>query len=102
MTYDVVFSADAEQHLVSIYDRIEAASSAATANRYTGEIVAFCQRLSLFPERGSLRSDLGPGMRVIGFRKRVSIAFQVTPGEVLIAGIFYGGFDYVSVLRDQS
>ncbi len=44
-----------------------------------------------FPVRGAQRDDIRPGLRVFGFRKRVSIAFEITGNVVTILGVFYGG-----------
>lgn len=49
--------------------------------------------LNLFPERGSRRDDLEPGVRTIGFERRVVIAFRVLSDEVEILRVFYGGQD---------
>ena len=46
-----------------------------------------CQRLSTFPERGTRRDDLRPGMRTLGYRRRVTIAFTVTDETVAIVAI---------------
>lgn len=45
----------------------------------------------IYPERGTLRDELRSGLRVIGYRRRVSIAFRVIDDSVHILGIFYGG-----------
>jgi toxin ParE1/3/4 len=37
---------------------------------------------------GMARDDLLPGLRVIGFERRITIAFVVTEAVVLIEGIF--------------
>jgi plasmid stabilization system protein ParE len=50
--------------------------------------------LESFPQRGTRRHDLRPGIRTLGFERRVTIAFQVLENEVVIARIFYGGQDY--------
>jgi len=44
--------------------------------------------------RGAQRDDVRPGVRVFGFRKRVSIVFDVEGLTVTILGIFYGGQDF--------
>jgi toxin ParE1/3/4 len=44
--------------------------------------------------RGARRDDIRPGLRVFGFRRRVSIAFEVTGEAVTILGIFYGGQNF--------
>jgi toxin ParE1/3/4 len=53
-----------------------------------------CESLKIFPVRGTQRDDIRAGLRVIGFRKRVSIAFEVTGNIVTILGVFYGGQDF--------
>jgi toxin ParE1/3/4 len=53
-----------------------------------------CESLKTFPIRGTRRDDIRPGLRVFGFRIRVSIAFEVTDGLVTILGIFYGGQEF--------
>ncbi len=47
---------------------------------------------------GVARDDLRPGLRICGFRRRVTIAFVVTEENVEILGIFYGGRDYETLL----
>jgi hypothetical protein len=41
--------------------------------------------------RGARRDDLWQGLRVMGFRRRVSIAFVVKKKTVAVHGVFYGG-----------
>ncbi len=60
-----------------------------------------CTALEDFPNRGAPRSDLGPGVRLIGFERRVAIAYRVEPDEVVILAVLYGGRDIVAVLRDK-
>jgi toxin ParE1/3/4 len=100
MTRRVVFSERAENQLDALYALIESGSGSARAESFTGEIVAFCMGLSLFPERGTRRDDLRPGLRVLGWRRRVTIALAVEPGAVVILGIFYGGQDWESDLEE--
>lgn len=47
--------------------------------------------LETFPNRGSLRQDLGPRVRLIGFERRVAIAYRVEDDSVEILGLFYAG-----------
>ena len=55
--------------------------------------------LESFPERGTRRDDIRPGLRVIGFERRATIVFQVLEDEVIIVRVFYGGQDYEAALR---
>ena len=61
------------------------------AGGYIGRIEEACLQLRDFPERGSRREDIAPGLRTIGFERRVSIAFRVLPREVEIVAIVTGG-----------
>jgi toxin ParE1/3/4 len=89
--YRVVFSPQAEAQLLALFSQIALAASPEIAASYTDAIVVQCESLNTFPMRGTRRDDLYLGLRVIGFRRRVSIAFGVADGLVTIAGIFYGG-----------
>jgi toxin ParE1/3/4 len=53
-----------------------------------------CESLKTLPIRGTQRDDIRSGLRVFGFRRRVSIAFEVTGEVVTILGIFYGGQNF--------
>jgi toxin ParE1/3/4 len=94
----VIFRPSAEADLQSIYDHIER-HSPENASRFVGRIEAFCMSLADFPERGTKRNDLRPGIRVVGFERRVVIAFAVTPDAVEIAQVLYGGRDLGTALR---
>ncbi|MCC7229233.1 MAG: type II toxin-antitoxin system RelE/ParE family toxin [Fimbriimonadaceae bacterium] len=72
------------------------------ADRFTEAIVQFCESLSTFPRRGNKRDDVRPGLRVTHYRKRVIIAFVVDADLVSILGVFHGGQDYESILRDDA
>jgi toxin ParE1/3/4 len=100
VSFTVVFTPEAEDQLVELYRYIAAAGSKEVAARYTEEIVAYCEQLAAFPHRGRARDDIRPGLRTIGFRRRVVIAFAVLGQAVVIIGIFYGGRDYAAVLSD--
>jgi toxin ParE1/3/4 len=97
----VVFTPRAERQIDSLQEYITGSTSEVTADRYIGRIVAFCTSLSAYPLRGLRRDDLLPGLRTIGFERRVTIAFVVTTDLVLIEGIFYGGQDFETVFRDE-
>jgi toxin ParE1/3/4 len=58
---------------------------------YIERIEKFCMSLQTLPNRGTLREDLRPGLRVIGFERRALIAFRVRSSNVAILRILYGG-----------
>jgi plasmid stabilization system protein ParE len=45
----------------------------------------------MFPERGTLRDDLEPGLRLLGFERRAVILFRVLRTEVEVIRVLYGG-----------
>lgn len=53
--------------------------------------MAFCEDLGAFPHRGRARDDIRSGLRTVGFKRRVVIAFAVLGQTVVIVGIFHGG-----------
>jgi toxin ParE1/3/4 len=58
---------------------------------YLKRVEAFCQRLSLGSERGHLRSDIRPGLRITGFERRLTIAFTVEEETVTVLRVFTAG-----------
>ena len=102
MNYRVVFSPEVEEQLVALYGHIAAAASPDIAGRYTEAIVSYCESLSTFPHRGTMRDDVRPGLRITNYKKRAVIAFDVDAEQVSIIGVFYGGQDYETILQDDS
>lgn len=99
--YHVVFRHEALKQLEELYDYISDAGSPENAFRYTNGIVAYCEGLSRFPYRGAARDDIRPGLRTIGYRKRIVIAFTVLDDTVVILGVFYGGRDFEAILSER-
>ncbi|MGD0914240.1 MAG: type II toxin-antitoxin system RelE/ParE family toxin [Terracidiphilus sp.] len=95
----VIFAPDAEAQLVALYFQLAAAASPEIADRYTEAIVEQCEKLNTFPLRGTLRDDIRQGLRTFGFRRRVTIAFEVSVGTVTILGVFYGGQDLAATFE---
>jgi toxin ParE1/3/4 len=97
--YEVSFRPQAEADLFGLYRYIAQQSGTAVAGAYVDRIEAACLGLETFPERGTRRDDLRPGLRTMGFERRATIVFQVMDREVIIVRIFYGGRDYERILR---
>jgi plasmid stabilization system protein ParE len=96
----VVFASEAREQLVALYHYIASAASPEIAASYTNGIVEQCESLAMFPLRGTARDAIRPGLRTFGFKRRVTIAFDVSGDLVTILGIFYGGQNFESVLED--
>lgn len=98
----VLYSRRAEADFVSIYRYIAVNSGFERASAYTARIRAFCVSLGTFPERGESWQHVASGLRVMGFERRVSIAFRVTKDRVTIARVLYGGRDLNRALEQGS
>jgi toxin ParE1/3/4 len=90
----------AKADLQWIYDTIESATDPSTALHYVERITDFCQRLEYGGERGNRRDDVRPGLRVIGFERRIAVAFTVDAERVVILRLFYGGADWEGTFED--
>lgn len=104
MSYTVRFAPAAQDQLDAIEEYIALASGLpATAARFVDGIVEYCESLETFPERGRLRDDLLPGLRVTNYRKSTIVAFRVDTGTqaISIIGVFYGGQHYEAALNES-
>ena len=99
MAHEVYFRPQAEADLIALYEYIAGRSGVAVAGGYIDRIEAACMALANFPERGTRRDDLVPGLRTIGFERRVTIAFRVLKNRVEVVTIAYGGRDFEGSLR---
>ncbi|PDT11327.1 type II toxin-antitoxin system RelE/ParE family toxin [Rhizobium sp. M1] len=90
--YHIRLTDEAELDLARIYGFVRRKSaSAAVARDYVARIRTFVGGFEMYPERGSLRDHVRPGLRIVGFERRVSVAFVVEPTEVVIIRILYAG-----------
>ncbi len=96
---DVVFAPEARDDLSDLYRYVATASHPNTALAYLERVERFCLGLSVGSERGSVRSDIREGLRVVGFERSLSIAFTVAADRVEILRVFYGGRDWRSELE---
>ena len=95
----VVFAPESLSDLIALYDWLSGAAGSQVALGYVERIEDFCRGLSLAPKRGHLRDDIRPGLRIIGFERRVTIAFMVEDDRVVILRLFYGGRDWEALIE---
>ncbi len=74
MTYRVVFTPEAEDHLDELYRYIADAAAPNIAADYIDAIITRCEGLAEFPHQGRARDDIRPGLRTTTFKKRTVIA----------------------------
>jgi len=91
VAYRIKLLPEAEDDLAAIYAYIRDNGSPEIARGYIGRIQAFLRGFDTFPERGARRDDIRPGLRMVGFERRVTIAFVVEGDEVIFSNILYGG-----------
>jgi toxin ParE1/3/4 len=93
LAHRIIFSPEAQNDLFELYNFIADQSGARIAIGYIERIEAYCEGFAELPERGTRRDDLRPGLRVVGFERRIAIAFHAEPQTVTIDRILYGGRD---------
>lgn len=97
----VEFAPEAREDLIALYDWVADATSPETAVGYIGRIEKFISSFDVASERGTRRDDVRPGIRTIGFERRITIAFVVDEERVSILRIFYAGRDWEGVLSEH-
>ena len=96
MARKVTYANAARDDLAAIYDWVNERAGKAAAARYVGRLQDFCENLDIASERGTLRPDILPGLRTLGFERRVTIAFMVDDDTVRILRLFAAGKDWES------
>ncbi len=91
MAHKVLFTPEARDDLRDLYLFIAERAGGDRALAYVERIEAYCREFAEFPDRGRQRDDLFPGLRVVGFERRVTLAFLVGTDTVTFLRIFYGG-----------
>jgi toxin ParE1/3/4 len=98
--FEVSYREAASADIQDIYRRVyEVSLDPVTADRFTGRLIAACERIGDVPHGGRPRDDLLPGLRTVPFEKRAVIAYLIEGERVVITNVFYGGRDYESLLR---
>jgi toxin ParE1/3/4 len=94
----VEISDEARDDLIRLYEWIAEAASPVIAISYIERLETYIQGFAMASERGHLREDIRPGLRVIGFEHRAAIAFTVEDERVIILRVFYGGRNWTELL----
>lgn len=100
MPHKIVWRPSARADLLALYNWIAERAGTEIAFSYTSRIEALTGKLALFPERGSPRDDLHPGVRTIGYHRRTVIAYRVVGDEVEILHVAHGGRDLSGVFDE--
>jgi len=95
---EIVFAPEAQEDLIALFDWISAAAGERAATTYIKRLEAYCLSFDLASERGRRRDDIRDGLRVIGFERRVTIAFHVDDDRVTILRLFYRGQNWEDMI----
>lgn len=84
--------------LAAIADMITAYAGPQAALRRLAEIEQTLASLAATPHKGSLRTDIAPGLRAIPAGRKAVVVFTVddTQNEVLVHAIGYAGSDWAA------
>jgi plasmid stabilization system protein ParE len=99
--YTVVEADSAFSDYVAISTYVEEATSdRALADRTVDAIRSAVASLGQTPQRGVPRDDLREGLRLLFFRRRTVIAYDIdkTRNVVRVLRVFYGSQDYEALL----
>lgn len=94
----VDFAPEAMEDLGNLYDRIADAAGVDTAIGYVDRLETFCRGMAVAAERGQRREDIRSGLRIVGFERRITIAFTVAETRVTILRLFYAGRNWEGAL----
>lgn len=91
--YRLIFTPESRRDLKSLKRYIKRESSLSIATNYVLSLQRFCETLQYAPHRGEERPHMQPGLRTIGFKRRVSVIFEVSDSDqtVRIVRILYAG-----------
>lgn len=91
MKYAVLFSLKAEEDLQAMFDYLVPLAGQTIARAYVTRIYNYCLGFECFPERGVERGDIRPGLRIVGYHRRATIAFVIIDTDVIILRVFHKG-----------
>jgi toxin ParE1/3/4 len=94
----VIFSPEARNDLLELYDWIADSAGPRTAIAYIERLEAYCLGFEVASERGHRRDDLRSGLRVVGFEKRITIVFTVKKTQVTILRLLGKGRNWEAIL----
>jgi toxin ParE1/3/4 len=92
----VVFAPEARGDLLNLGDWIAERAGMDVALKYIERLEVYCSGFEFAGERGQRRDDIRPGLRIVGFERRIAIAFIVSDTDVTILRLYYGGRNWSS------
>jgi plasmid stabilization system protein ParE len=81
---------EAEEDVAELLAYLVPRAGEHVARRYVDQLIDHCYSFETFPARG-IHVDADPELRLVGYRRRATIAFRVRQETVTIVRIFYRG-----------
>ena len=98
--YIVELRPAAARQLAAIEARIAEEATDPIARRYVAAVLETCFALDVFPDRGTPRDDIKPGLRTLVFKRNVLIAYAVEADRVAVLGIGWRDQDIARLIKD--
>lgn len=89
--FEIRFTGPAEADLDDLQNYLAREMSPRGVEAYLDRFFGFVSQLRHIPDRGTRRDEVRPGLRTIGFERRISIAFTVEENAVVILRVLYAG-----------
>jgi toxin ParE1/3/4 len=89
---EVVFAPEAREDVLALFDWIAAGVGADAALKYVERFERYC-----FIVRACVGTGR-KGLRIVGFERRIAIAFTVDEGRVTLLRVFRRGRDWESLI----
>ncbi len=90
MSYIVAYSAEAQKDVDQLLQYLVEHAGEQVAVAFVGRLTKLVEGLETFPKRGTVRRGK---LRIIGFERRLSVAFLVSGRHVTIARVYGPGRD---------
>jgi toxin ParE1/3/4 len=91
VTYTIRLTHAAQRDIDELLEYLVPVAGDGVARGYIGRLKSFLARLEKFPKRGTVRSDVLEGLRIIGFERSLSIAFVVEGNIVYVLRVLSKG-----------
>jgi plasmid stabilization system protein ParE len=91
MNYRVALSLEAIQDFSDLYAYLLPDAGSRRAEVYVSSLYDYCMSFETFPERGTRRDDIASGLRIVGYRRKATIAFRIEGDLVTILRLFHRG-----------
>lgn len=99
--FEIEFDPAALDDLAALRDHITETSSKSIADVFVDRFLDHLDGFGVAPKRGARRDDIRPGLRTVGWRRILTVAFIVndSAGKIAVVGVLYRGRDVESALK---